>query len=970
MPEKALRFILEQPSGNGDRVRRKRARLVTACDSCRTKKIKCTLSTNPESPATICEACVQSGTPCEYSDRDRYHAERGVSLSDHGASAPAPPATAPNPSMSLNGAKRRRLSSATSSSDGLSTRSPLDPVAGPSDLASTTPPPYDVPTSSIENSTISKNYAPVPTPSTIGISPTTSTGPLQRIIVPFFRYFGPTANTPGYRRIKVRALTLSEDPASTRDGVEDKSQNGLPGTLNGHISSLLTNPHHHNSYFDDAANRIPPFHYADTSAPRFSTQLNGHSKLQSPPSPTSVNRPDQRQQQQQPLTDENLFDPARPRYPNPIHLSHLTKLFFDNLACHFPFLDRARIMQQAEEGSLSSVLANCIAGLAIRFSDREEIVSSDRPSSGEPYCDMAKLLIVHLLSWPSLEVLQALVLIAWGEFGAGRDSGLWMYSRMAVAMAIDLGLQTEATIQLTSGVEERERVRLTWWAVVLVDRINSWGTGRPLAIADNQFDTALPTSDVSVGADLDQPPPPSFVYGHLCRLVQLRGKLGDVLNNQAVKAKDPSEPAGMELSELQSHMTFFYQSLPPSLLFTMQNFKRFSRHEQAATFILLHVMFHSVITLLHRPGLLQGFTPSVDLPLASNVDLSRSSARSIVDMVLLAKEFDPKALISNPFLDLPLLTAARAFLAERESAPRPGASVYPQWLLVRLQWSEKGVEQCHDVLETMSAYWGGVACVKRILEQQSSGRLDFDVGEGAQPDSRIDELRDVELIKQWATSAWRRQRPSGATTPTKARSQRPSPRPSVPLLPVDHNNMQHGSAAHLPEPQTDSNSPADAAIGITGFLDGPMFDSSAQPVDWSLDPSGGQDAFRILFNPAEADLSFDNLSRELFSIPEGFEEFLASQASSFNPPQTATDIPGQSLVSPHLPNGSQLSSAAAGLEALGQAAAAEQIQQSGVRRASFVEQPATQFPDYFPVFSSLSLPVPQSLQSRASSPAL
>lgn len=46
---------------------------------------------------------------------------------------------------------------------------------------------------------------------------------------------------------------------------------------------------------------------------------------------------------------------------------------------------------------------------------------------------------------------------------------------MAVAMAIDLGLQAEATIQLTSGTEERERVRLTWWAVVLIDRINSWG---------------------------------------------------------------------------------------------------------------------------------------------------------------------------------------------------------------------------------------------------------------------------------------------------------------------------------------------------------------------------------------------------------------------------------------------------------------------------------------------------------------
>ncbi len=62
-----------------------------------------------------------------------------------------------------------------------------------------------------------------------------------------------------------------------------------------------------------------------------------------------------------------------------------------------------------------------------------------------------------MLSWPSLEVLQAMVLLAWSEFGSGRDSGelvtrtmtgaglnspdsgLWIYSRMAVAMAMDLG---------------------------------------------------------------------------------------------------------------------------------------------------------------------------------------------------------------------------------------------------------------------------------------------------------------------------------------------------------------------------------------------------------------------------------------------------------------------------------------------------------------------------------------------------
>lgn len=203
-------------------------------------------------------------------------------------------------------------------------------------------------------------------------------------------------------------------------------------------------------------------------------------------------------------------------------------------------------------------------------------------------------------------------------------------------------------------------------------------------------------------------------------------------------------------------------------------------------------------------------------------------------MILLANEVDEKALISNPFLDLPILTAARGFLADRELffQANPQGNTAPVFL--RLQWGENNLERCKEVLGKMSVYWGGVGCVKTILDQQSSGTLDFDIGEGAQPDSRIDcelprrgigvslvlivdvlDLRDVELIKQWAANAWRRQRPNhAASSPVSTSRTGPSPRVSsaVPLLPIDHNNLQYGSAAK----DVFSASPEDTAIGITG----------------------------------------------------------------------------------------------------------------------------------------------------------
>lgn len=107
-------------------------------------------------------------------------------------------------------------------------------------------------------------------------------------------------------------------------------------------------------------------------------------------------------------------------------------------------------MEAAEQQTLPAVLANCMASLACRFSDRIELARADsRASAGVEYADMSKvrllqpaksplvlssnencleqLLIVHMLSWPSLEVLQALVLIAWSEFGSGRDSGAYFH---------------------------------------------------------------------------------------------------------------------------------------------------------------------------------------------------------------------------------------------------------------------------------------------------------------------------------------------------------------------------------------------------------------------------------------------------------------------------------------------------------------------------------------------------------------
>jgi hypothetical protein len=71
-------------------------------------------------------------------------------------------------------------------------------------------------------------------------------------------------------------------------------------------------------------------------------------------------------------------------------------------------------------------------------------------------------------------------------------------------------------------------------------------------------------------------------------------------------------------------MMAFYASLPNDLQFNLANFKLYFQASQGALFLLLHVMFHSVLIVLHRPQLLEDFTPDVPRASMPSVELSRS----------------------------------------------------------------------------------------------------------------------------------------------------------------------------------------------------------------------------------------------------------------------------------------------------------------------------------------------------------
>ncbi|KAI0633287.1 hypothetical protein C8Q77DRAFT_776834 [Trametes polyzona] len=116
-----IEFVIEVPQST--RQNKKRPRLVTSCDHCRVKKIKCV-----QQPSTgKCEACAAARLPCLYRDREQYFAERTRMLSG------APSAVCDASDTDHNRAQLSAIS--TSSTSSRPSRSPPSSYTPPSSLS-------------------------------------------------------------------------------------------------------------------------------------------------------------------------------------------------------------------------------------------------------------------------------------------------------------------------------------------------------------------------------------------------------------------------------------------------------------------------------------------------------------------------------------------------------------------------------------------------------------------------------------------------------------------------------------------------------------------------------------------------------------------------------------------------------------------------------------------------------------------
>ena len=217
-----------------------------------------------------------------------------------------------------------------------------------------------------------------------------------------------------------------------------------------------------------------------------------------PPSATSERHhsPPQRplldiQTMPQNVADSAILSPLSPPMPSATpYLEILLDTYFARVhGKPYHILDEAATRQKLANNQLPSFLAHSICAVGARYA----------PQLGG-YNAVVRMALEFArrsrqeldLDEPSVENIQALLLLsqAFYQLGRGKKSYMLLTSAINMALALNLHRELPATFAITPA--EREARRRLFWACYLLDRFSACGSKRPSLIADDAIVLRMP----------------------------------------------------------------------------------------------------------------------------------------------------------------------------------------------------------------------------------------------------------------------------------------------------------------------------------------------------------------------------------------------------------------------------------------------------------------------------------------------
>ncbi|RPD52801.1 hypothetical protein L227DRAFT_646228 [Lentinus tigrinus ALCF2SS1-6] len=425
-------------------------------------------------------------------------------------------------------------------------------------------------------------------------------------------------------------------------------------------------------------------------------------------------------------------------FPPPDLMKELVNAYFTHYNLFVPVLHRPTMEQGIkdglhfrEQGFGAVLLLVCANGS--RVVDDPRVLTDDGRVAGWKWFEQIETARWSYLETPRLEDLQTCALISMYFWGSNITHSSWTVVGLGLRMAQDMGAHRKKMYKTVPTVKD-ELMKRAFWALTILDRIYSFGTGRPCAIHDEDVD-AEPLLEVDDEYWIHSDPSqafkqpegkPSYVAYANC-LVRLLKILTFACRTiySINKSKLMLGMVGPEweqkiVAELDSSINKWVDLVPPHLKWDPDREDRVF-FDQSAT---LYAYYYLLQIAIHRPFMSARKPSQLTLP---SLVICTNAARSCTHVIGVQMKRTGTALILNR---IPLFTAGLVLLLNYWGKKRSGQS--DPSMLADLHNCMNVLKQLENQVFTDRVIRGvlndlismGEAVPARTSELSSSGQLD------------------------------------------------------------------------------------------------------------------------------------------------------------------------------------------------------------------------------------------------------
>ncbi|KAJ5419998.1 hypothetical protein N7465_002517 [Penicillium sp. CMV-2018d] len=364
---------------------------------------------------------------------------------------------------------------------------------------------------------------------------------------------------------------------------------------------------------DELTNTLGRFHIADGGDVRYFGSRSNFHLLQT----AFFNHKSSKQMQKEGY-DEVLLAMGPLKLSQDLH-NHLLDLFWrwQNVWQYFVprklFIESMAAAGGAPFGRFHSPLLLCaIYALASRYSDRPEVRTDPQnpDTAGNEFMARAKFMLPHESEAATTQTVQAVVILSLCESARDKETLAYITSGMAMRMALNLGLHVDCSPCIGNGsltADEAEDRAVTWWGVYLLDKLFNVGLGRPSMIQERDVSARMPSldSDDEVApwgneSDTDGGAP---MLSHCVSLAIATREMLSIVAEVLDAIYSPSAPTMRSpketiVTQAYVRLVSFHNSLPSHLRISQTSDSPTTAHVYH-----LHLQYHALLILLHRPFL-------------------------------------------------------------------------------------------------------------------------------------------------------------------------------------------------------------------------------------------------------------------------------------------------------------------------------------------------------------------------------